>query len=423
MQVSYNGRKAILTAYFDQECLMFNKLDGIPPFDDKKIFEYPDHPDEYVVYTSSMSIEERRDILFQDSDGNNCICKIFGKGDLPRELAGKGYVTIIGNDPLEYDKDNEFINSGKTVNVQCNACGQKYKVNKAFGYRSAYYNWQCLNDDLNNASINKNTKLTYSVEQKNLNANNLVSATNQNVNADNKKSLVSIQNDYQLEKDKVVQATVGIKTVYLYLLRDKNVEEYSVYNVSENTYKNILRGQKIKKDEEEYLGNMNINQDIALWIEKRQKEDKIFGKIKDNSKKKVNSILGILFLIGLVLLGVGAWRVYCKNSLETKAVETEGEIVKYTTARLVGKRSANGYYNVYVRYTVDGKSYEGYNGKTATKQNVGDHMVVKYDPKHPSYIFIGDEMAQYTFIFFLIGGVIAVVSGVMLLAENTKVIK
>lgn len=142
VQVIYNGMPAVLTRYFDQECLMFKKSEGKPDVNDNCIVEYPDHPEEYVVYVGSLSIDDRKKIVYVDEQSKKCICSTFGQSDAPRDLAAMDLIEIIGEDPLEYDIYNEFINSNKYVTVKCSECNSMYKVNKKFGYRSAYYNWK-----------------------------------------------------------------------------------------------------------------------------------------------------------------------------------------------------------------------------------------------------------------------------------------
>ena len=89
-------------------------------------------------------------------------------------------------------------------------------------------------------------------------------------------------------------------------------------------------------------------------------------------------------------------------------------MTSYTTARLQGKRYAQGYYDVHVKYQVDGVWYEGYNGTTATNQGVGAKVTVTYDPKNPAKIYVAEDMEWDPFKFFMIGGVIVLVSGALL---------
>lgn len=92
----------------------------------------------------------------------------------------------------------------------------------------------------------------------------------------------------------------------------------------------------------------------------------------------------------------------------------EGEIYDYSTARLRGVRYAQGYYNIYVKYTVDGKKYKGYNGKTAIQPKKGDKITVFYDSENPDKIIVKEDMMDNAFYFLLYGSVIAVVGAVLL---------
>ena len=69
---------------------------------------------------------------------------------------------------------------------------------------------------------------------------------------------------------------------------------------------------------------------------------------------------------------------------------------------------------MHVKYQVDGVWYEGYNGTTATNQGVGAKVTVTYDPKNPAKIYVAEDMEWDPFKFFMIGGVIVLVSGALL---------
>lgn len=143
-KVLYCGREAVFTRYFDFECLKFKKVDGKPNFDDKYICEYDDLPDEYVVYFWSIPMENRKNIKFVDADeagDKRCICRLLGRCDAPKDAVQNGFVELIGEDPLEYEK-GDFASSNKYANVRCLSCGCEYKINIVLGYRTSYYNWE-----------------------------------------------------------------------------------------------------------------------------------------------------------------------------------------------------------------------------------------------------------------------------------------
>lgn len=76
------------------------------------------------------------------NDMEICTCSKFGKDASPYILARSGEIEIIGEDPLEYDALNDFVNSSLFVVVKCTSCGKKYKVNMKSGYRVSYFNWE-----------------------------------------------------------------------------------------------------------------------------------------------------------------------------------------------------------------------------------------------------------------------------------------
>ena len=140
-RVLYKGREAVLSKYFDSDCLKFKKSDGRPPFEEKDIFEYPDIPEEYVVYLWSLSIKDRKAIQYLDEEEQKvCFCNRLGRGDSPKMMAKESIIEILGEDPLEYDR-GDFADSKKFVQVKCTSCGKIYRINIASGYRTSYFNW------------------------------------------------------------------------------------------------------------------------------------------------------------------------------------------------------------------------------------------------------------------------------------------
>lgn len=202
-------------------------------------------------------------------------------------------------------------------------------------------------------------------------------------------------------------------SLYIYYKRKPNEQEYKVYNVSENTYKKLLAGNDIQEDREDFLGNMPIEQDERIWLVEKQNHQKVFGKIGSNSTKTGLLILGIITLSGICLVGIGLFKhSYYKKVIERKA-EVEGTIYDYSTVRLRGVRYAEGYYNIYAEYTVDGKNYKGYNGTTAIQPRKGDKTIVYYDSEKPDKIIVEEDMKDSVFYFLLYGSVTAVVGATL----------
>lgn len=236
-----------------------------------------------------------------------------------------------------------------------------------------------------------------------------------------KKIQVTIQDEQQVGNNKIIKATIGNKIICLYLLKNNNKAEYSVLNISEKKYNEVLQGQHFNGLGEELFGTMNIGQDVAQWIETKQKNEKAFGDIKNGRKIWARLILCMIPLLGIILTGIGLWRIQYKRAVEKRAITTEGEVVRYTTAHINGTHT-EGYYKVYVEYYVDGKRYEGYNGTTATKRATGAKVTVKYDPENPGYIYVSEDMFEDTFMFFLLGGGLLLFSCVLFITYIGKVI-
>ena len=229
------------------------------------------------------------------------------------------------------------------------------------------------------------------------------------------KIVVKVQEEKHLGEDKIYHLMIGVKEVYLYFKNDRNAKQYEGYYISEREFKSAMRGKTIRLQKENFIDIINPEEKISAWVERLQKQRKEFGNIR-GERRGVNAtvILSGVFLIGIVLLGIGFWRVQYKKNLAQRVVSTEGEVTSYTTARLQGKRYAQEYYDVHVKYQVDGVWYEGYNGTTATNQGVGAKVTVTYDPKNPAKIYVAEDMEWDPFKFFMIGGVIVLVSGALL---------
>ena len=229
------------------------------------------------------------------------------------------------------------------------------------------------------------------------------------------KIVVKVQEEKHLGEDKIYHLMIGVKEVYLYFKNDRNAKQYEGYYISEREFKSAMRGKTIRLQKENFIDIINPEEKISAWVERLQKQRKEFGNIR-GERRGVNAtvILSGVFLIGIVLLGIGFWRVQYKKNLAQRVVSTEGEVTSYTTARLQGKRYAQGYYDVHVKYQVDGVWYKGYNGTTATNQGVGAKVTVTYDPKNPAKIYVAEDMEWDPFKFFMIGGVIVLVSGALL---------
>ena len=229
------------------------------------------------------------------------------------------------------------------------------------------------------------------------------------------KIVVKVQEEKHLGEDKIYHLMIGVKEVYLYFKNDRNAKQYEGYYISEREFKSAMRGETIRLQKDNFIDIIKPEEKISAWVERLQKQRKEFGNIR-GERRGVNAtvILSGVFLIGIVLLGIGFWRVQYKKNLAQRVVSTEGEVTSYTTARLQGKRYAQGYYDVHVKYQVDGVWYEGYNGTTATNQGVGAKVTVTYDPKNPAKIYVAEDMEWDSFKFFMIGGVVVLVSGALL---------
>lgn len=146
-EVIFRGRKAVLTGYFDAACLLFDKHDPRPEWEDLAITD--DYYDgKYFLFFTNIPCNERTHIKYPDGSAlfEHCYCASFLIGeDLPKNLCDQGYIDIIGDDPLDYRMTDEgYIYNRPDVyaHTQCKKCGKRYKVHIHDGYRLSYPKWE-----------------------------------------------------------------------------------------------------------------------------------------------------------------------------------------------------------------------------------------------------------------------------------------
>ncbi len=139
--VIYRNRKATLMGYFDTLCLLFDKKDGKLKLEDIKVIE--NYPKGYhCIFFSQIPIEERRQIRFEDGKTlvQDCVCSLF-IDDRPNSPLLEDYVEMIGEDPIDYEILDDYVDPSKYAIVKCKSCGKTYKVNRNPGYRTSFFKW------------------------------------------------------------------------------------------------------------------------------------------------------------------------------------------------------------------------------------------------------------------------------------------
>lgn len=145
VHVMYQGRKAVLTSFYDAVCLLFPLADGKPDFPEEQLLRYEQHfPGMYVVYLRNLSVKDRMTIKKEDGRPlyETCICETYGAGDMPKRLVQEAAVALVGEDLLarEYSK-GEFFDCQAATRVRCLFCGKTYQVTLQMGYRSPFHVW------------------------------------------------------------------------------------------------------------------------------------------------------------------------------------------------------------------------------------------------------------------------------------------
>ncbi len=141
--VIFKDRKAVLTGYNDQICLLFDKKDGVLDLGDIKVLDnYPEGS--YCVFFSSLSMEERKQITLDNGDPlfKDCECSLIFD-DKPNSDLLKDYIEIT-DDTIEYYVPDLLFDPSKYATVKCKNCGKKYKVNRKMGYRSSFFEWNVI---------------------------------------------------------------------------------------------------------------------------------------------------------------------------------------------------------------------------------------------------------------------------------------
>lgn len=217
----------------------------------------------------------------------------------------------------------------------------------------------------------------------------------------------------------LVKVMIRKSEFYLYFEQKKEEKEYKVYSISERQYENIKQKRNSEDSKEDYLGSMPVGEDEILWLCRMQNKKKVFGKIGKHRGQAGIAMEWCFILSGLVLFGIGVWRIGYMKQLEAREATVEGEIYDYSTHVMKGQ-FAWGHYNVYVRYTVDGKTYKGFNGVTAIDPTINKKMTVHYDSKNPANIIVKEESLDYTIYFVVVGVCLTIVGLSLVLSTGTK---
>ena len=110
--------------------------------------------------------------------------------------------------------------------------------------------------------------------------------------------------------------------------------------------------------------------------------NKIFTFMRESNTARFFIPAGLI----LIIFGVFMFVVNTKNQnyIETEAVVTDVEIAQEEYIDTDGNR-VDATYNAYVKYTVDGREYNG-KFENVAKYNVGDKMKMYYNPEDPTQI-------------------------------------
>ena len=117
--------------------------------------------------------------------------------------------------------------------------------------------------------------------------------------------------------------------------------------------------------------------------------------------------LGIILIIMSILLFVIG--NHNKNYIKIESTVSKVELVKEETTDSEGNTD-EAIYNIYVKYTVDGKEYDTELGEMS-KRKVGDKITIVYNPNNPSEI--SQPSSIILNICLLVGGIASLAGGII----------
>ena len=146
VDVMFRGRKAILSAYFDAACLLFDKRERKPKWEDLELID-DYYKGKYFLFFTHIPCEERIQITRPDGSSLfGCYCESFPlTQDLPKKLSENGFVEIIGEDPFDYRMTGEgylYNDPNVYAHIRCKKCAGRHKVHMHDGYRVTYPKWE-----------------------------------------------------------------------------------------------------------------------------------------------------------------------------------------------------------------------------------------------------------------------------------------
>lgn len=220
------------------------------------------------------------------------------------------------------------------------------------------------------------------------------------------------------------------KKVYLCLKEDKYNKAYNVYYITKRLYNKILKYKSVVLNsmESSFIGQMPYGVIDEEWIYVKQRDEKLFGKLKRRVRTvKGYMVLLLLLVIGVAIIGRGIYRIRYGKILRETVKETTGEVYKYTRTRVMGIGFfgyAEKYYNIYVSYSVNGRKYQGFYGTTARIPEKNEKITVKYDSKNPGKIVNFEEYREDTYHLIFTGcivfafAILQIISDIMTLRKR-----
>ena len=124
--------------------------------------------------------------------------------------------------------------------------------------------------------------------------------------------------------------------------------------------------------------------------------------------------LGIILIVFSIFFFIAG--DHNKNYIETEATVSKAILVREATYDVNGNRE-EAMYDIFVKYTVDGKEYDNELGEMY-EHKVGDKLKIIYNPENPNDISQPSSMILN--IAMLIGGIASLVGGIISIINTVK---
>lgn len=138
-------------------------------------------------------------------------------------------------------------------------------------------------------------------------------------------------------------------------------------------------------------------------------------------KLSVNWFMGMIFFaLGMIFIVIGAMTYISESNFKKTSETTTGTIIDIESYR---DSDGDTRYEVYVDFKVKGKTYSGSLNYYSADMDIGDSVVIYYNPDNPN-TFKGENPALFLLLIFGLGSLFALFGlGFIIIAVRKRMIK